>query len=104
MSGAELRFLQDEFQRRIGECGRHGIAAVAVYDDGAIGVQRPGTVQHVSEQRLAAQCVQDFRQTRMHAFALAGSEDHDVEGGVFHRRQRKRSELSHNAPERRCRR
>ena len=104
MSGTELRFLQDEFQRGIGETRGHGITAVAVDNDSAFGVQSPGTVQYVSEQRLAAERVQDLRQTGKHACALAGSEDHDVEGGVFHRGHGKRSELSHNAPERRCRR
>ena len=84
MAGTELRLLRDEFQGRICKYCGHGIAAVAVNDDSAVGIQGPGAVQHVDEQRLPAERVQDLRQAGIHACALAGSEDHDVEGSVFH--------------------
>src|SRR6185436_16876263 len=103
MAGAELRFLQHELERGIGKSRRHGIATVAVNDNGAAGPQCAYPVQYVSEQGFAAQCVEHLWQTGMHACALAGSEDYDVEGGVFHWGNGKRSELSHNAPEKRGR-
>jgi len=103
MACAELRFLQHELECGIGETGRHGTAAVPVNEDCTARLQWPGPVEHVSEQGFAAQRVEHLWQTGMHACALAGSEDYDVEGGVFHWGNGKRSELSHNAPEKRGR-
>jgi hypothetical protein len=48
------------------------------YND-ATGIQGPGRIHHVAEQRLAGEAMQDLRHGALHARALAGREDDDLE-------------------------
>jgi hypothetical protein len=84
VSGTELGILQDELQGWVGKRLTHGLACVSVDDNGPVRMQVPRAFEHVGEQRPAAEMVQDFRQTGMHARALACGEDDYVERGVFH--------------------
>jgi hypothetical protein len=89
MTRAELRFLPYEFNRCTSECGWHHLAAVTVDDDCAIGPQCRGSLKHVTQHRLAADCVQDLRKSGVHARTLARGKDHDVEWGFFHGKTRR---------------
>ncbi len=84
MTCPELWLLQDELDCGISESGWYGVAAMTVNDDDPVRAQGPGTIQHVREHWLAGESVQNLRQTRHHACALAGGENHDVQGSVFH--------------------
>jgi hypothetical protein len=78
MPGAELGFLADEFEvwRSAGFANR--FAAVAVDHANACGLERAGSIDHVREQRLARERVQDLRRERVHALAHSGRKHHDV--------------------------
>jgi hypothetical protein len=55
----------------------------AVTDDDGDGTrrQRAGGIDHVRDQRTSRKRVQHLGQRGVHALALSGSEDHDVERG-----------------------
>ena len=79
MPGAELRFLEYEFNGCISACGGNRFAAVAIDDNCAIGPQRGGSRKDVTQHRLAAYRVQDLGNPGVHARTLARGKDYDVE-------------------------
>ena len=80
MSRAVLLRLQHPLHVRAGECGEDLLAAVAIDDAGRGSLEAAGGVEHVPQQRLARQRLEDLRQVGVHALALAGGQDHDGEG------------------------
>ncbi|GAA2189182.1 hypothetical protein GCM10009848_33060 [Micromonospora lupini] len=61
------------------------VGAVPHHDDGAVGAQRRGGAQHVTEQGAAEQGVQHLGQCRLHPLALTGGEyDDGTKVGLGH--------------------
>jgi hypothetical protein len=79
MAGAELPLLQREGHVRGGEFLAHAIGPVAHDDAEPRGMQFPGCAEDVGQQRLACKGMEDLRKVRMHALALAGGQDDDLE-------------------------
>ena len=71
---AELLRLRDELRLITDGLADH-LAAEARHDDVALRTGRLGRIDDVLQHRLAARLVQDLRQLRLHARALAGRED-----------------------------
>jgi hypothetical protein len=85
MTGAELPRLLRPGQVTVPRERRtHLIAAVAVDDVDRLCAQLACGIDDVPEHGLAADQVQHLRLGRFHALALAGGEDHDVQGLIVH--------------------
>ena len=78
VSGTQLRLLPDPDEVIGIECLAHRLAAVSIHDADATRSQLARRVQHMGQQRTAAQTVQHLGQVGAHALALAGGEDDDV--------------------------
>src|SRR5581483_7698052 len=79
MARAELFGLVDPGNRLSFERIHYLLSSVTVDDmDGARG-KRPRGVEHVTQQGFAGEPMQHFRQSRMHALTLTGSENNDFE-------------------------
>ena len=87
IAGAVGRVLRHEADVGGGNRRPHGIAAETDDDGDRARRKRAHGGQDMGDERPAGQRVQDFRQRRMHALALPGGEDRDVERGG-HRRER----------------
>jgi hypothetical protein len=82
MAGAELLRLLDPMQVLLfGECGLHRVAAVAMDHMNAVGCERERGLDDMGQHRPSRDLLQHLGLGRVHAFALAGGEDHDVQGG-----------------------
>ena len=79
MSGAELRFLQCEYQVVAGHCPTHQFAAVPVDNADAFGGQLARGGDNVRQQRFAGQRMQHLGQFGVHPLALACREYDDLE-------------------------
>ena len=78
MTGAQLLRLQHPLHPRLFECGGHLVAAVAVHHMDRGGFERRRGMQHMFEQRLAAQRLQHLGQIGIHPLALACGQDDDA--------------------------
>ena len=81
MAGAELFRLQRPSDIVALNCLRQRIAAVAVDHAQLGGLKRPRRIQYMLKQGLARERVQHLGQIGMHARALTGGQDHNVEWG-----------------------
>ncbi len=81
VAGALGRVLRRETQVRRGDGRLHGFGAMADHDHDRARRERARGGQDMRDQWTAGQQVQHFRQSRMHALALPGGEDRDVERG-----------------------
>ena len=75
MPGAELLCLFDPAQLGVPERVAYRLATVPVDHAYVVGIELGGTVQHVPQQGLSGQPLEDFRQVRAHARTLAGGEN-----------------------------
>ena len=82
VAGAARRILQREREPRPLQGLAHRLAAVAVHHADRARRKRLHGVDHVADDRLARERVQHLGQRGMHALALAGGEDDDVECGA----------------------
>ncbi len=87
VSGAQLFLLHRPGDIGRGQAGAHGFAAMADHDRDARGRKAPGAVEDVLEHRPPAQGMQHLRQVRVHALALAGGQDDDLEDVGGHSRE-----------------
>ena len=78
VSGTELRILQHPDQIRCVDARTHRLTAMAMNQTKGLWIETARGIDHMLDQRLAGQRVQHFRQVRMHALALSGSENDDV--------------------------
>jgi hypothetical protein len=78
MAGAELQLLQNPGQIRRVNRRPHRLAAMSINDTQRLWREAAGGVNHVRDQRLASQRMEYLGQVRMHALALAGSENDDI--------------------------
>ena len=82
MAGSQLRFLNNEVQRRSGRQMLLDLRGPVANDDGgARGPERIGCLQDAVDQGASRHAVEHFRQLRFHARAFAGGQDHNVEVG-----------------------
>ncbi len=79
VTGTELRFLDDELRLILRHRLRNSIAAVAIHYADLFGRHVLGALQHVLHHGFACQRMQDFGLVGIHARALAGREDDDVQ-------------------------
>ncbi|MNG14667.1 hypothetical protein D3C84_984400 [compost metagenome] len=77
MAGAQLFVLEDEVQIVSGQALAHHIRTMADHHVNALWIKLSGAVDNMAKHRIAGNRVQDFRQGRTHAGALASSEDND---------------------------
>ena len=82
MPRSELRLLPDHDEIGGGDRLRHLLAAVAVDDADALGIQGAGGGDHVREHGPPRERMQHLGQARMHALALAGREYHHIGSGA----------------------
>ena len=80
MPGAELARLVRPAEVGAGEGSLYLRSAMSMHHVDARRPQRRSTVDHVREHRPASQRLQHLGQGRFHPLALAGGEDHDVQG------------------------
>ena len=78
--GAERRILQRPAKIGLGKTLAHRVAAMTVDDADAVRRELARRLEHVSEQRPAAQRMQHLGQAGAHALAHTGGKDRDVEG------------------------
>ncbi len=82
---AQLRFLQHPGDVRRIQRGAHLFAAMPMHHADARGMQRAGCIQHMAQQRFTGQRMQHLGQRRVHALALAGGENDDIQVGHVRR-------------------
>ena len=79
--GAQALGLQRPGDRLVLECGGHLLAPVPVNHLDGGGRERARRVDHVLQQRPAGERLQHLRQSRLHALALPGRQDHHRQRG-----------------------
>jgi hypothetical protein len=85
VAGAARRILNRKLNIGSGHGGPYGLGAMADHDGDRARRERAHGGQDMGDERAAGQRMQHLRQRRMHALALPGGEDRDVERGG-HRR------------------
>jgi hypothetical protein len=78
MSRAELFGLQHPAHTAVTDHRRHGLTAVPVDNADIVGSDAVSAIEYMRQERLAGERLQNFRQVRVHAGALARSEDDDT--------------------------
>ncbi len=77
MTGTQLLVLQDEIQVVRRQALTHGFGSMTNHHMNALWIKLSGAVDNMAKHRVAGNRVQNFRQCRTHARALASSEDND---------------------------
>jgi hypothetical protein len=77
VTGAELLGLQRPLEIRIRKRGPDEVTAMAVDHVDRGRSQSPRRLEHMGEQGLARERLQNLRQVRIHPLALAGGKDND---------------------------